>query len=140
MVQQLMHHLLKTRVKEENCARAEDGGPGSREVVAGEEREVLSRVRRKEQLLLTETKKKSHRLAAATSLQTGCPGCMEARGEAGTALPSLPFPTPRTGLRVQQHPMGQRHRDGTAASPKDLAHLRTPHTSAPQQTPQPGKR
>lgn len=41
MVQQLMHHLLKTRVKEENCARAEDGGPGSREVVAGEEREVL---------------------------------------------------------------------------------------------------
>lgn len=58
----------------------------------------------------------------------------------GTALPSLPFPTPCTGLRVQQHPTGQRHRDGTAASPKDLAHLRTPHTSAPQQTPQPGKR
>lgn len=42
--------LKKPSVKERNRARAEGGARGSREVVAGEDSETDSRVRRKEQL------------------------------------------------------------------------------------------
>ena len=77
-------------------------------------------------------KQKRHRAGCCHLFANRLHGTRGSKG-GGTAFPSLPFPTPHPGLRVQQHPTGSGTGKGRppACQPPHPTHLCTPLPDKP---------